>query len=165
MTTTPTVRTEPAGTDPVDSGPGQVGPRYEGSTAAADMPSVAKAAAWALGACIVLCLLLLFAARAAGADLQVVRSDGRTVSVTPSSVVVTLMLAVLVGTIALGAIGRRSRRAWTAVALGGAAIGLASVVAPLSSEATALTTFVLVAMHVVSAVAWFGVLVSLLPRR
>jgi hypothetical protein len=129
-----------------------------------ETPSVARAAAWALGGCLGVTLLLLLVATVGGADLDVLRSDGRTVTVTPSAVVVTVMLAVLAGTLLLATLGRRSRRTWTAVAVMGLVLGLASVVAPLSSEATGRTTFVLVAMHVACALVWFTVLTTLLRR-
>jgi len=135
------------------------------AAAAGEVPSVARAAGWAFGGCVGVSLLLFLVATVGGADLDVVRSDGRTVAITPSAVVVTVMLVVLVGTLLLAFVGRRSRQAWLGVAVAGLVLGLASVVAPLTSEATAMTTFVLVAMHVACALVWFTVLTSLLRQN
>ena len=131
----------------------------------ADVPSVGLAAAWALGGCLAVSLVLLLVATVGGAELEVVRADGRTVAVTASTVVVTVLLAVLAGTAALGLVGRRSRRAWTAVAVGGLVVGLASVVSPLTSQGPAWTLVLLASMHVLCGLVWCTVLVALLRRR
>lgn len=130
-----------------------------------DLPSVARAGSWCLLTSLAACLLLLFVANVAGAELEAIRTDGRSVRITFSSVATTLLLAHLAGVVALGLLGRRSRRAWIFVAVAGLVVGLASTVAPLASEAGVLTTFVLVAMHVVAGAVWFTVLMSMLPRR
>ncbi len=129
-----------------------------------DVPSVGLAAAWALGGCLGVSLLLLLVATVGGAELEVVRADGRTVAVTASTVVVTVLLAVLAGTVALGLVGRRSRRAWTAVAVGGLAVGVVSVLSPLTSEGPAWTLALLASMHVLCGLVWCTVLVALLRR-
>ncbi|GAB4064338.1 hypothetical protein GCM10028777_10270 [Angustibacter speluncae] len=129
------------------------------------MPPVARAGLWFLWTSVGCCLLLLYVAAVAGAELRVVAPDGDTVPVTFGSVVITLLVADLTGVTALAVLGRRSRRAWTTVAVAGLAVGLASAAVPLAAEAGALTTVVLVAMHVTAALLWFAVLVSLLPRR
>jgi hypothetical protein len=134
--------------------------------AAADqeVPSVARAATWALGSCLALALALFAAASFAGTPLDVVRADGRTVVVSASNVAVSVMLAVGLGTVLLAAVGRRSRRAWLAVAAAGPVVALASLAAPLTSEAAPVTTVLLVAMHLVCGLAWATVLVALLRR-
>ncbi len=130
-----------------------------------ELPSVARTFAWAMASCLGVTLLLLVVANVAGADLGVLRLDGRAVSVTPSSVVVTVMLAVLVGTILLMAVGRRSRRAWVGVAVAGLVVALLSAVSPLLSEAGPVATVALVSMHVACGLVWFTVLTSMLGRR
>lgn len=130
-----------------------------------ELPSVARTAAWAMASCLGVTLLLLVVANVAGADLRVLRLDGRTVGVTPSSVVVTVLLAVLAGTILLMAVGRRSRRAWVGVAVVGLLVALLSAVSPLLSEAGPVATVALVSMHITCGLAWFTVLTSMLSGR
>lgn len=129
-----------------------------------ETPSVARAATWALGSCLALALGLLAAASFAGTPLDVVRADGREVRVSASNVGVSVMLAVGIGTLLLAAVGTRSRRAWLAVAAAGPVVAVASLAAPLTSEAATVTTVLLVVMHLVCGLAWATVLVSLLRR-
>lgn len=129
-----------------------------------ELPSVAKAATWALGACLAVPMTLFAAASFAGTPLDVVRSDGREVTVTSGTVGVTVLLAVGAGTLLLASVGRRSRRAWLGVAAAGAVVGIASTAAPLTSTAAPVTTTLLVAMHVLCGLVWATVLVSLLRR-
>jgi hypothetical protein len=138
--------------------------QHRAAAAEDETPSVARAATWVAGTSTAGCLLLLLVAAVAGADLEVLRSDGRAVQVTPTSVVVSVMFSVLAGTVLLGLVGRRSRRAWTGVEVLGLVLGLASLAAPLTSSAAPATTAVLVAMHAVCAVVWFTVLTALLRR-
>lgn len=129
------------------------------------LPPVARAGLWFLWASVACCLLLLYVAAVAGADLRVVTRDGDVVPITFGSVVTALLVAALTGLAALALVGRRSRRAWTGVAVAGLGVGLCSAAAPLAVETGALTAAILVTMHVVSAALWFAVLVLLLPRR
>jgi hypothetical protein len=129
-----------------------------------ETPSVARAATWALGSCLALTMALFAAAAFAGTPLDVVRADGRETTVSASTVVVSVMIAVGIGTLLLAAVGKRSRRAWLAVAAAGPVVALASLAAPLTSEAASVTTVLLVAMHLVCGLAWATVLVALLRR-
>lgn len=129
-----------------------------------DLPSVAKAATWALGACLAVTMALFAAASFAGTPLDVVRSDGREVAVTSGTVGVSVLLAVGVGTLLLALVGHRSRRAWLAVAAAGTVAGVASTAAPLTSTGAPVTIALLVAMHVLCGLVWTTVLVSLLRR-
>lgn len=131
-----------------------------------DLPSVARTGAWALAACLgATLLLLLLAASVAGAEPEVVRLDGRSVVVTASSVAVTVLLSVLAGIVLLGLVGRRSRRAWIGVAVGGLVVALLSTVSPLLSQAGPVATVALVAMHVACGLVWLTALTVPLARR
>lgn len=129
-----------------------------------DLPSVARTATWALGACLAVPMALFAAASFAGTPLDVVRSDGREVVVTSGTVAISVLLAVGAGTVLLALVGRRSRRAWLGVAAAGTVVGVASTAAPLTSTAAPVTIALLVAMHVLCGLVWTTVLVSVLRR-
>lgn len=138
--------------------------RTAAPAAGSDLPSVAKTATWALGACLAVPMALFAAASFAGTPLDVVRSDGREVAVTSGTVAVSVLLAVGIGTLLLALVGRRSRRAWLGVAAAGTVAGIVSTAAPLTSTGAPVTIALLVAMHVLCGLVWTTVLVSLLRR-
>lgn len=122
------------------------------------------ASAWRAGMltavlAVVLALVVLGVALLAGADMKVQPSGGResmAVGVVP--VVVTVLLAVTLGTALLAVLSRRGAKWWRTLAVAGLVIGVVSVVIPLTATADVGTKLALAAMHVVAGAVWYVVL-------
>lgn len=115
---------------------------------------VARVGVVAAGAAVVTNLSVLLLGRVAGADMVLGRGSAtQTVAVVP--VVVATLIGLLAGTVLLVVVCNRGHRAWTAVAITGLVVGLATVPAPLSMAAETTTHATLAAMHAVTGLVWF----------
>lgn len=112
-------------------------------------------------------LLVLVAGRAAGADMSV--APGGTTDrqeIGYASVLITTVLPLVIGSVALAIATRWGSRGWMTLAWLGLVLGIVTVAMPLGATASTATTFTLVTMHLVVGVVWFvAVLRSLANRR
>lgn len=133
------------------------------SPARLEPPGALRVGAVAAGVAVVANLLVLLAGRAAGADAVVGRAGAaQTVGALP--VVVATIAGITAGTLLLLVLRRRGHRAWTAVAVAGPVLALATTPAPWSMAPQPATRVTLVAMHVLTGLVWF-VLVRRAARR
>lgn len=138
----------------------------EGSMTTHDVPLddeavTTRAGAWRAGAtvtvlAIVADLLLYLLAGLAGADFTVA-TGGRGMEVGPLLVVANVAGATLLGTLLLAWLGRRGARAWRVLAWVGLAVGVLSVIAPLTATASPGARLTLAAMHLVTGAVWYRV--------
>lgn len=117
--------------------------------------SAATTAGTAAALGVVANLVVYGIARAAGTDFAVVRPDGVGFTVGPASVLLMSVVPLLLGGVALAVVARWGQRGWHWLAWIGLAIGLLTVVMPISTEASSGTTLALALMHVLTGVAWF----------
>lgn len=101
-------------------------------------------------------LAALAVATAAGAEMMV-RPAGTTETLTVGAllVIATTVVPLTLGTILLVIRRGRGPRAWRALAVVGLAIGLITVIGPLTTTASAGTKTALAFMHVATGVIWF----------
>lgn len=149
---TPAMPTPPRATPP--------GTTSGNSGGAPSRTEVGRAAVVRVGAVVAVAavlanLLSLLIGRLVGADMVIGQPDGPTQTVGPVPVVVATLVGTVVGTVLLLLLGRRRRRVWTAVAIVGLVVGLATVLAPLSMPAETATHLTLAAMHVLTGLIWF----------
>lgn len=104
----------------------------------------------------ILNLLILTVARAADTEL-LVRQPGaaEAMQISAGAVVTMTLAAVILGTLALLVARRWGARGWRVLARAGLAIGLITVVMPLSVDADSATRLTLASMHIVVGVVWF----------
>ena len=93
--------------------------------------------------------------RALGADFAVAPPGRPGLTIGVGLVLVTSVVPLVLGGLALAVASRWGAKGWRVVAWAGLAIGVLSVVMPLTIEATAGTKSALVLMHVLTGVAWF----------
>lgn len=106
--------------------------------------------------------LVVFAvARALGADFDIVRPDGVGFTVGVVAVLAMTIGSLLAGGVALAVAGRWGRRGWDVVAWTGLALGVLTVVMPLTGAASPGTKAGLASMHLLTGLVWF----LLLRRR
>lgn len=113
---------------------------------------------------IVANLVAYAVARGLGADFEVTRPDGATMTVGVPAVILTTLVPLVLGLIALVVAARWGARGWSALAWTGLALGVLTVVMPLSTDAAAGTKAGLAVMHVLSGLIWF-VIVRQTARR
>lgn len=133
---------------------------YASPAAPSAVVSPARAGIRAGVTAIVAVIVLHVIGTAAGASWLLSMPGAGTIPVPLPSVVTSAIIPIVIGTVALF-IARRSPRAVAALAWAGLAVGLLTVVAPLSADGDLLARVLLAAMHVAVGVAWF----CAVPRR
>lgn len=124
-----------------------------------------RTTAVAIGATVLLNLAILAIGALAGAELEVAQSTGKEPQqIGPAIVAITSIGPLLLGGLVLWLVGRRGRRSWLAVGRLGLALGVVTVVMPVSAVATTGTTLTLAAMHVVTGLVWFVLVRTAQPR-
>lgn len=113
---------------------------------------------------IVANLVAYVIARGLGTDFDVTRPDGATMTVSAPVVILTTLVPLVLGVIALVVAARWGARGWSALAWTGLALGVLTVVMPLSTEAADGTKAGLAVMHVLTGLIWF-VIVRQTARR
>lgn len=119
--------------------------------------AAAKTAGTTAGLVVVANLVVYAIGRALGADFAVVPSEGRGLTIGAGLVFVTSVVPLLLGGVGLTIASRWGTAGWRVLAWVGLAIGVLSVVMPLTTEATAGTKAALAVMHVLTGVTWFVV--------
>lgn len=112
--------------------------------AAAVVAVVANVAVYAIG-------------RGLGADFAAAPSGRQGLTIGAGLVLLTTVVPLVPAGVALAVASRWGAKGWRVVAWVGLAIGVLSVVMPLTIEATAGTKSALVLMHVLTGVTWFVV--------
>lgn len=117
--------------------------------------SIRRTVLTVLATAALLNLLIWAAARLAGVELEVGRSGAELMSVGPVMVVLTTAVAVLVGGLALYVSALRWSRPHAVLGWVGLAIGVLTVVLPLTAVASAGTRGALAVMHIATGVVWW----------
>ncbi|WP_109473688.1 DUF6069 family protein [Ornithinimicrobium cavernae] len=100
-------------------------------------------------------VVILTLGRALGTDFVVQPAgSAATTEIGIGMVVAASVGPALLGGVALWLAARRGNRSWRAVGWLGLAVGLLTVPAPFTAQASTQTTLVLASMHVVAGVAW-----------
>ncbi|GAB7193065.1 hypothetical protein NUM3379_37740 [Kineococcus sp. NUM-3379] len=100
-------------------------------------------------------LIALVAGRFAGADMVVRQPGAAAQTIGVVHVVVATLVGLAAGALLLLVLRNRGPRAWTALAIAGLVVGLATTPAPFSTAAGTGTQVTLAAMHVLAGLVWF----------
>lgn len=119
-----------------------------------------RRSAWRTGgvvfvAAVITDLAILGIAELAGADMVVTPHGGRTMTIGIGMIVGALFVAVAIATLALVFLAERGQPLRRALAAGGLAVGLISIVLVLTAAATVDTKIALASIHIATGLIWF----------
>lgn len=103
-------------------------------------------------------LVILGVVRLAGADMTATPSGGQTMTIGIGAILLALLVTITIGTVVLAFVARTHESRWRLMATVGLVIGVVSIAAPLTAEATIGTKVALASMHVTPALIWFAAL-------